>query len=944
MSKNVYNGSNLSPSTVGPPGPPGPAGPPGPQGIPGPVGPQGPSALSACSDVQLTSLQDSQLLRYSSSLTKWVNSNDRNYNLIYTFITTVNPAIANTHYVLNFGGTITIAPLNVGERLMITAGANGITINFTGTSFVTNSYLAGGTSNPTFSLLNTTLELVCVFNSGQTYYDMTSVMQSQIGSSVTSICTLNGVKISAINNINDIPNVNITTALNNDVLTYNTGTSKWINSQVPSNINDGTITGTSTWSSSKINSTFQIFANQWFSGAVSGLNTTLARTNDFLTITANVYDLDIWMYNDFSSGYMSKHWTLIGAGDITGGAYWGLHELQRYTTASATNDIVMEFKTVSNVLTMRMRLIGGDGGPTQTPQYKIFNRATGTFVTQVVFSADNTPSTIFYDQGVNNVKISRLEDTNITSPQDQQLLQYNTSLSKWQNNTIYAYTNFSFNPGTITASLNTFYVNGGTNTFTMPTCTLADVGKRIMIVSSQGIQTTVTFPVGVFFVYQGGYSNFSMNSPENGSIEFIVVSTNQYSPGSISGKWGSAALSFKSFNAVMETIETLQNTNITSVQNGQVLAYDTGSSKWINKSIVTPISSSAIVYVDKSGNDSTGDGSINNPYLTVQQAMTSITFATTSQRAHIRVGPGDYSGALSLKANVFVIGYGLQSTRLTGAVDLNNATWNNANDNRSGFEDIVFTVAQTFDFTTQSSSAGKLYITSCLFNNTATLVGFNPVNQVLFDWCRFFSNLTNGGVNSVLTGCSFLAGTIAVNSSTLAATSCTFYGGGTVGSLSVTYTSTNTATATLNNFTVAGTLSVTGASGVLNASVNSIPVTGVSVTSGGTLNYLNAMNLKYNSAGLIINPKTWLGTATTNGSGVFSASITSAGFTNIYSVHCSAVLAGSTNANAPIATLQSATTSTITGLCVESTTVILASEALTNVGSGIVVYITVHGN
>ena len=72
------------------------------------------------------------------------------YNLVYTVSITINPAIKNTHYIMTSGGTLTISPLSVGDHLMITAEVNTITINFTGTSFVTNSILGGGTSNPSF--------------------------------------------------------------------------------------------------------------------------------------------------------------------------------------------------------------------------------------------------------------------------------------------------------------------------------------------------------------------------------------------------------------------------------------------------------------------------------------------------------------------------------------------------------------------------------------------------------------------------------------------------------------------------------------------------------------------------------------------------------------------------------------------------------------------------
>ena len=180
-------------------------------------------------DVDATSAVNGQVLKYNSGSGKWVNGSlpslNTYYDVKYIFTGTVNPAVANTHYILAFGGIVTVTPLNVGDHLMITSEGNTITVNFTGFSFITNSYLAGGTVNPSFSLLNTTLELMCVVNAGQTYYDIVRVSQNK----TPSTCTLNGVKVSALQDINNIPNVAITAPANGEVLTYNSGTSKWEN-------------------------------------------------------------------------------------------------------------------------------------------------------------------------------------------------------------------------------------------------------------------------------------------------------------------------------------------------------------------------------------------------------------------------------------------------------------------------------------------------------------------------------------------------------------------------------------------------------------------------------------------------------------------------------------------------------------------------------------------
>ncbi|MDR3599900.1 MAG: hypothetical protein P4L49_05360, partial [Desulfosporosinus sp.] len=123
--------------------------------------------------------------------------------------------------------------------------------------------------------------------------------------------------------------------------------------------------------------------------------------------------------------------------------------------------------------------------------------------------------------------------------------------------------------------------------------------------------------------------------------------------------------------------------------------------------------SSQMVYINKGGNDASGDGTINNPFATIPKAMRSIVDATPTKRYSIMVGPGAYSEGFSLKANVIVIGVDPILVRIgseRSSVDINDPTWSVRGDNRSGFKKVSL-VASTlmFDFTAQSSVEGKLY-------------------------------------------------------------------------------------------------------------------------------------------------------------------------------------------------------------------------------------------
>jgi len=278
--------------------------------------------------------------------------------------------------------------------------------------------------------------------------------------------------------------------------------------------------------------------------------------------------------------------------------------------------------------------------------------------------------------------------------------------------------------------------------------------------------------------------------------------------------------------------------------NKQGLLYNSIASKWENSTIFNSISQTYTVYVDKSGSDTALNGAINNPYLTISYAMSQITFATSSQRVQIRVSSGDYTNNFSIKANVAIIGSNSVTTRIEGNIDLNDTSWNNSNDNRSSFQNITIGLATTLDFTTQSSTAGKLYFYGCRFNNTLTLIGYNAINQVECDYSVFFNGYNQTACDNYFSSCSFYGGTIQLNSSTLAGnpTILTFYGGGTEANIISTYISTNTVTLTLLSFGIQGTLSISGSQSILYATADSIPLNGVSVASGAILNYLNDSN------------------------------------------------------------------------------------------------------
>lgn len=364
------------------------------------------------------------------------------YNVVDTTSTTVNPAIANTHYTLEFGGTITISPLNVGQHLMVTALDNGITINFTGTSFVTNSYLAGSTSNPSFSLLNATLELMCVQNLGQTYYNIIRVAQTHIGSSLTSTCTLNGVKISALNDINDIPNVNITSVSNGQVLAYDTTSSKWLNHNIYGNFTTiSNLTGPITVTG--IAGTMYIGGNITLnmpSGAVGdiiqiagngGANTIVFPTGTFLIHGASGYQ-NFTMASNFGVATLIcvsvNSWALIGLTDL-----WANTAITKNFSGSV---IKVADLFDSNITS----LSNGDVLTYNSGTAKWINSASGGGAVSSIFGRTGS---VVATEG--DYSLTLLSDVTLTTPSTGQTMRYDGS--GWLNFT--RYSNIYFNSGQV---------------------------------------------------------------------------------------------------------------------------------------------------------------------------------------------------------------------------------------------------------------------------------------------------------------------------------------------------------------------------------------------------------------------------------------------------------------------------------------------------------------
>jgi hypothetical protein len=185
--------------------------------------------LNLLGDVNINSPTNNQILSYNG--TNWTNINRSAgaYEIVYNFIPgfTVS-AENNKFYLLGAGGTVNVDNMQPGERFMVSSNANPITIQFGASYFVLNSNFSGGTAGVTCNLTACTVEFYCSDSFGsQRYFHITRVSQNRNN----SVFTINGQKYSALNSVNNIPDVSISSPSNGQTLVYNSGV--WEN-QTPS--------------------------------------------------------------------------------------------------------------------------------------------------------------------------------------------------------------------------------------------------------------------------------------------------------------------------------------------------------------------------------------------------------------------------------------------------------------------------------------------------------------------------------------------------------------------------------------------------------------------------------------------------------------------------------------------------------------------------------------
>jgi hypothetical protein len=256
-------------------------------------------------------------------------------------------------------------------------------------------------------------------------------------------------------------------------------------------------------------------------------------------------------------------------------------------------------------------------------------------------------------------------------------------------------------------------------------------------------------------------------------------------------------------------------------------------------------SASQIVYVSKAGSDLTGDGSIGNPYLTIQKALTSITDATTLKRYEISVGPGSYADPFLVKPWVGIVGVdsgGNGATpngfMLTEIAALANTLGFDPSWSLSGFSvcwmsSLAFVNGQTFDQSTVPGCQPQINHFNCSFNGIMTYLGTGTTgtDNVVWTGCLSFAGAVVKGWQFFWTRhCEFLAGTIdiqsvlgAIEDTTWLGQDCSAGSAFVATNVSLTGSGAKSAKADLSNVAVVGTATLNGANTLYTSTPEGIP-------------------------------------------------------------------------------------------------------------------------
>jgi hypothetical protein len=166
-----------------------------------------------------------------------------------------------------------------------------------------------------------------------------------------------------------------------------------------------------------------------------------------------------------------------------------------------------------------------------------------------------------------------------------------------------------------------------------------------------------------------------------------------------------------------------------------------------------PPTASEIIYVNKAGDDATGDGSFVRPFLTVQAALASITDGAVAKRYVVEIGPGIYTGTIHMKAFVSLHGSGTTVTTLDCDIDIVDPSWAATNAIgqisylQAGTATTIRTI--TIDLAAQSADNATFVLFECLCFGAYSVLS-TPTCSLAVQNSFILNTVTVDGVNTFI--------------------------------------------------------------------------------------------------------------------------------------------------------------------------------------------------
>ncbi len=248
-----------------------------------------------------------------------------------------------------------------------------------------------------------------------------------------------------------------------------------------------------------------------------------------------------------------------------------------------------------------------------------------------------------------------------------------------------------------------------------------------------------------------------------------------------------------------------------------------------------------VVYVDaQGGNDTTGNGSSIQPYATVAKANSVITTASASNLYTI-VSQGNFAESPVVKPFVSIFGYGNQASQFIGMTL--DSSWSSTTLPKVCLSNLRLSGNLNFSVTT-GASAFRIDIDNVDVVGTTTLTGRSGSDFYYLENCELVGAVTIQdclfqSYNNVYDSAVLYRNSIAPGSSLMQSAGDLFNG-----ALNVTAGAAQTIIAFVNNSSVTGGSTVTGATANITYTPGTYGTGTVTLVTGGTSTVVNTISLK----------------------------------------------------------------------------------------------------